>query len=182
MPPVMVEKIRADDAKKRRNEQKDTFICCWCVDEDESMAMWEIYGGKGKSIAIQSTYEKLHQAVPNYVFLGMVKYIDFEKASIFEGKQFGASPFDFKRKGFSYEKELRAVIGRWKPGVVNPDRKYNDDEWGMDCPIDPSTLVEKVIVSPKTPEWVLRLVQELTRKNGFEFSVERSTLDASPLF
>lgn len=182
VPPELVEKMKADDAQNRRNEQKDNFISCWCVDEDESMAMWEIYGGKGKSIAIQSTYEKLHQALPNDAFLSMVQYIDFENASIFAGKQYGASPFDFKRNAFSFEKELRGLIGRWKPGVVDPNRQYDENEWGMGVPVDPSALVEKVVVSPKTPQWVFRLVQELTKRSGLNFPVTKSTLDVSPIF
>jgi hypothetical protein len=106
----LIEKMKADDAKISKNMQKDNFLNCWHMNEYESMAMWRLYGEQNKSIAIQSTYEKLHNAVTEYVTLGLVEYIDYEKDTMFEGKQYGAPIFFFKRKAFEFEHELRGIM------------------------------------------------------------------------
>jgi len=182
IPPEVVEKMLADDSKIARNMQKDNFLNCWHLAEHESMAMWKVYGEQNKAIAVQSTYEKLHQSVSEYVTLGLVEYLDYQRDTMFAGKQYGAAIFFFKRIAFSFENELRATMGRWKPGVVDPDQKYDDNEVGWDHFVDPAAFVEKVIVSPRMPEWIFRLIKTLTEKNGFYFPIERSLLDSSPIF
>jgi hypothetical protein len=182
IPPELLEKMRADDAKITQNMRKDNFLNCWHLADHESMAMWKVYGEQNKAIAIQSTYERLHNAVSQYVTLGLVEYIDYEKGTMFEGKQYGAAHLFFKRKAFEFERELRATMGRWKPGVLDPNKQYDEQEVGWDYLIDPSTIVERVVVSPRMPEWIYSLTVELTHRLGFTFPIERSGLDATPVF
>jgi len=182
MPQEMVEKMKADDVKIRKNMQKDNFLNCWHMNEHESMAMWRLYGEQNKSIAIQTTYEKLHNAVSEYVTLGIVEYLDYEKDTMFEGKQYGAPIFFFKRRAFEFENELRAIMGRHKLGAIDPDQKYDDAEAGWDFKVDPSSFVERVVVSPRMPDWIYKLIMVLTLAAGFSFPVEKSSLDVSPMF
>ena len=41
------------------------FISCWHGSETESLAMWRQYGSSGGSVVIQSTYQKLLDALPS---------------------------------------------------------------------------------------------------------------------
>ena len=92
-----------------------TFVNSWHIKEHESAAMWKVYLSNNEGIAIQSTYQRLMESLASYndfeVYVGKIKYIDYEKEAIPMGNLI--SPFMYKRKSFEYEDELRALI--WTP-------------------------------------------------------------------
>src|SRR5215470_12532868 len=86
---------------------KWTFISSWHLNERESAAMWKLYTRTDESIAIESTFAALRDCLPNNVFLGLVKDIDYETEWVPEGNFF--YPFLHKRKSFEHEREVRAI-------------------------------------------------------------------------
>jgi hypothetical protein len=70
--------------------QKFHAINCWHMNEHESAAMWKLYLKSDEGIAIQSTYRKLRESITDdeKVYLGVVKYIDYEKEWIDAGNSF----------------------------------------------------------------------------------------------
>ncbi len=133
-----------------------TFVNSWYMKEHESAAMWKLYLSNNEGIAIQSTYQRLVDALADYedfeVYLGKIKYIDYEKEMIPMGNTL--SPFVYKRKSFEHEDELRLLI--WTPqhgknDILNPDNNKYKNVPGLYVPVDLKVLIEKVYVAPNAP-------------------------------
>jgi len=162
---------------------KHTAINCWHLSEHES-AMWNLYLKSNKGIAIQSTFDLLKTSLKDEnhdVFIGRVKYIDFEKDWMPEGATL--YPFVHKRKNFGHEKELRAIIQEFR-------YKKNDElDWskpsfddGIYIQVDLGVLIEKVYLAPASPKWLSELVKSITRKYKLDKDVLPSSLDDVPVY
>jgi hypothetical protein len=159
----------------RTQERQNMFINCWHMNEDESAAMWRLYTKSEEAICIQSTFTRLHECVDENVFVGEVRYIDYEKDLIYVAQVF--HPFIHKRKFFAYERELRAVI--WKP----PD--YDDElpiEGGIWKQVELSQLIENVYVAPTSPAWFRDLVEKMVERYSLNRPVRQSSLDEEPYY
>jgi hypothetical protein len=71
-------------------------------------------------------------------------------------------------------------------------RRYDqEDTWpevlpdiapaGVDVGVNPNVLIEAVVVAPEATEWLLELVQAVSRRYGLTASVARSDLDEEPV-
>lgn len=58
------------------------FINCWHLNTDINPRMWDLCTLDGESVAVRSTYERLAHALPDHVFLGKVRYIDYENGEL----------------------------------------------------------------------------------------------------
>lgn len=144
-------------------------INCWHMSEHESAAMWKLYSKSNEGIAVQSIYRKLRESIIDdaQVYLGEVKYIDYEKdpispyydpTSVNDFIYDPFSPFIHKRKSFEYEREVRALIVRY-PTI--PEEKigcYKDTIVdGVEVNVNVKHLVEKIYISPSAPDWFCKL-------------------------
>lgn len=169
-------------------------INCWHMNDHESAAMWNLYIKSNEGIAIQSTYRKLRESIidDERVFLGTVKYIDYEKDVIGHYYDLNSanpqiynplSTFVHKRKSFKHELEVRALI--WKPPTVALDQigLYQDTITdGVNVKVNVELLIEKVYVAPSAPGWLSDLVRAVAQRYGFTFGVAPSKLDERPIF
>jgi len=153
-------------------------INCWHMNDYESAAMWKLYLKSDEGIAIQSTYSKLKKSLidDEKVFLGMVKYIDYDTEFIDAGNILG--PFVHKRKSFAHEQEVRALVSRW--GGI--DFSQDTIEHGIQIRVDIDKLVERIFVAPSTPTWFADLVTAVITRYGHKFEVVHSRLDEDPVF
>lgn len=156
-----------------KSQREWTFINCWHMNNNESAAMWKLYAYSNEAIAIQSTFQRLFDCLPSKTYVGLVKYIDYEKDWLPENNAF--YPFIHKRLSFKHEQELRAIIKEIKPGVPN-------SESGRLIKVNIQDLVEKIHIAPTAPSWFLDLVKNVTRKYGFDFAVDSSLLDTEPVY
>src|SRR5581483_11970252 len=125
----------------------------------ESMAMWKIYGAEFSGIALRSTYTRLLGSFADSqqpVHVGVVRYIDFDEDA--EPEDEGWLPFMHKRKAYEYEQELRAVttLGERESAKADADGPH-----GVYVGIDLGELVERVVLAPGTPDWVLEVARDL---------------------
>ena len=139
-----------------------------------------------EGIAVQTTAKRFRESVRDVeepqnfpIFIGRVHYLDYERehtpsANIFQ-------PFLCKRQSFSYENEVRAMMldlaAPWDGSTPEPIAQH-----GVLVPVDPATLVENVYVSPTSPGWLVRLVEDLVAKYDFKFSIHQSRLNQDPVF
>jgi len=158
-------------------------ISCWHAKEYESAAMWAIYAGQGKGIAIQTTFKRFVGSIqgPDQVFVGLVNYIDYASGWIRRDNTF--RPFLHKRMSFEHESELRGILMRW-PG----------DEWlgkwveapssaeGIPVPIDIDQLVEGIRIAPSASDWFTEVVVETATRYGVKVKPRRSDLDTRAVF
>lgn len=165
-------------AEMHRNWLGNVAINCWHMNEHESAAMWNLYLKSHEGVAIQSTYSKLRESFieEERVYLGVVKYIDYDREFFRNGNIF--TPFVHKRKSFEHEREVRAVVERNpSPGSSGPTISR-----GLLISVDLEKLVERIYVAPTAPDWFARLVEAVTKKYGCGFQVVHSRLDEQPLF
>ncbi len=163
---------------------KFTVINCWNLSEYESAAMWKLYLKSNEGIAIQSTFNRLRNSLKDEnhnIYIGRVKYIDYEKEWMPEGNSF--YPFVHKRKSFEHEQELRAVSQNLpsKGGKIDLsiEPAFGD---GIYVPLDLEILIGKIYLAPTSPEWLNQLVKSVTRKYELDKEVLQSSLDGKPVY
>lgn len=138
----------------RRARVRAAFVSCWHMNETESMAMWDIYAGRGESVAISSTFRQLRDSLVdvNRIYIGQVQYIDPNTEAVPESNLLYQTTH--KRKAYEYERELRAVIDR-----------FDAQDWAKEQPLGLPVecrleeLVESIYVSPTAPPWFLESVE-----------------------
>ena len=158
--------------------RKHTFISSWHMNRYESAAMWGIYTKSNESIAIQSTYRKLVEAVGEQAVIGGVGYIDYEKDPIPMDDL--AIPFLFKRKSYMYEQELRVIHIDHRE--VDKNESGEPPKTGHPIDIDTNSLIERIYLSPKSHDYLLDLLNELVPDYGVQAELKRSDLDQDPLY
>lgn len=110
-----------------------TYLSCWHMTDEESMAMWDHYGGSNGSVAIKTTVEEFSSALNTQhdygIYFGEVDYqpyssdhnetpdlddIDIEEdlddRFFLTREAHSLVPFVHKRQGYEYEEEMRAII------------------------------------------------------------------------
>jgi hypothetical protein len=170
-----------------------SFVSCWHISEDESHAMWKIYGQHEESLAIESSVRQLKEAFPHQEDahekgiicqrIGVVRYIDYEidYPRIFDDWM---GPLFCKRKAYAYEKEIRIIRQelpyqelRSEARVFPPppeDKKIHID-------VDLKALVNVIHLAPSSPDWMVEKIEEGMTKSELD-SIPRkpSKLDDSP--
>lgn len=158
-----------------KSQRKNVVISSWHINEYESYAMWQIFTKNNEGLAIQSTVQRMQDAMqPEKRYeqhIGEVKYIDYKKEYIpFDNNFF---PFLFKRKSFQYEREVRIVSDL-------SGHKLNINE-GVKVNIDVNQLIERIYIHPKSENWYKNLVIQLMQQLGFDFQIEKSDLESDIL-
>jgi hypothetical protein len=141
-----------------RGVRRHTYVNCWHVGNEESAAMWGLYTRPDQGIAIRSTFERLTRSLrtDGDVFVGKVTYLDYESDWLPEGNTL--NPFVHKRRSYSFESELRAVI-QDLPRKDNGLDLAREGPPGVEVPVELKELIEQVCVSPTAPSWFLDLVK-----------------------
>lgn len=157
-------------------------INCWHMNNHESAAMWKLYLKSNEGIAIQSSYSKLKKSLidDETVYLGVVKYIDYDTEYINEWNLL--APFMHKRKSFEYEQEVRALVTKWPVGEKRIDFNIDTIEHGLQIRADVEALVERIFIAPSAPTWFADLVKAVVNRYGYDFEIVHSTLNESPVF
>ena len=177
--------------QRRENMAYRRFTCinCWHMNENESAAMWKLYCQTNEAVAIQSTFSRLIKSLeksPEEVYIGMVKYTDYDTAAIPVGNDFYR--FLYKRHSFNHEREIRAIYQQHPPLKLRKDGTQKVDwdaklfESGMNIHADIDTLIERIVVSPTAPGWFFHVVESVVIKYGFKIPVQPSSLSIKPQF
>ncbi len=176
-------KVMASMGEINKKWPKYNAINCWHMNEHESAAMWKLYLKSDEGVAVQSTYHKLRSAITDdeKVFVGVVKYIDYETEAINAGNLL--SPFVHKRKSFEHEREVRAVVTKWPiGGDKGMDFSQEPIGQGLTIKVDVERLIELIYVAPSSPAWFADLVRAVVQRYGYSFPVVHSKLDEQPVF
>lgn len=150
------------------------YLNCWHLSDNESAAMWSIYGTNEEAVAIQSTVGRFYQALSQArvqeidkrvdIMIGNVEYTDHEswQPPADSSADVYAIPFFLKRPSFKYENEFRAKVD-------GADVFANDDDKpdGINVNVDLQTLIEEVYVAPSVDQWFKDLVRSLLEQYGF---------------
>lgn len=163
-----------------RRVREWTYISCWHANEYESAAMWDLYAKTNEAVAIETSYDKLRNVLPERVFLGCVRYIDYNTDWLPEGNSF--YPFMHKRKSFEHEREVRALIQDIDATIDNLEAGKANNSTGQLVPIEVNDLISAIHVAPASPSWLVDLVAEVASKYEISADVRRSDLYSEPVF
>lgn len=110
----------ASDEKRRINEQNKEklsafamaflphyYVSCWHMNALESTKMWHCYTKTSNAVAVATTYRVLRASLPEYVEIGMVRYIDYGSERLPSLNLF--EYITHKDVNFCFEHEVRAV-------------------------------------------------------------------------
>jgi len=178
VPKSIINKVTKQNQDFSRLIKQYTLLSCWHMNEYESAAMWKVYLRSDKGVAIQSTFKNLVKSFEDYhendIFIGKIKYIDYDTASI--PRKNAIYPFVYKMKSFEYERELRAVICKWTD-VGEP--VYDN---GIRVPVNLDTLIETIYLSPLKEQWFNNVVKSVLKKYNLKKEIKQSILNRDPLF
>lgn len=145
------------------------YVSCWHSNEDESAAMWKLYGMESETIAIETTYSNLRAICTDEIMLGMVSYIDYRTTSIPELGVF--APIMHKRTSFAHEREARLIW--WDQ--LQPQSPPTG-EIGRLVKADLRRLIRRVHVCPTAAPWFLKVVHETLTRYQLFCDVSKSEL------
>ena len=151
---------------------------CWNISQDERVDFWDRYVEKN-GLAIQSTFGKLKESfsqTETQIFIGKVKYIDYSKDFFKSANLFNLMLH--KRNFFKAEDELRAMVMIGTSGL----QQYMTGNSPKVIPINTNleTLVEKIILHPKSSQWIQNVIEKTAEKFGYSFNIEYSELSKNP--
>jgi hypothetical protein len=161
-----------------QQNRPEIYANCWHMSPYESAAMWKLYSAADVGIAITTTYAKLAAALdaaPQRCFLGVVRYGD---AHVLSAPLSVFSLYMTKRQSFEHEQEVRGLIWR----LLQSGRPEEDETSSpsgcesLNVHIDLSVLVERALLSPESPPWLLPVVRDIVARAGCTFPVEQSRL------
>jgi hypothetical protein len=159
--------------------------------------MWRLYTSGSEGVAIKTTIGHFKKAIERdvrAVTIGRVRYIDHNTDDDGLAPSFNVlGPLFCKRQSFRHEREVRAVI-------ANPDEAefrealsqikpvlgqtltvpWPMGQGGLAVPLDISTLVQKIVVSPQFPEWAIGALQKVIERSNLRVIAESSDLLKRP--
>ncbi len=162
-----------------------TKLNCWHRAAYESDAMWRLYAGQSKGVAICSTPNRMREAFrpfrlkPEYgaedLWGGPVQYIDLTQVRMRAGM---LERFFCKHRAFEWEREFRLAISLRTAEEfalkVPPD--------GITVDVDLNLLIDHVIVGPAIPSNQHDHLAALARNAGFGDRLRFSTLLGKPRY
>lgn len=152
-------------------EYRRTFICCWHAGEHESEAMWRLYSKDAQEgVAIRTTVGRLRDALlPKRPTVAEVEYRDDYVWRPFDGE---FRRFLTKRRAFAHEHEVRAILEDSDAGQQAAQ--------GTLAAARLDVLIERVVISPYAPVWLLDVVQRLVGRFGLKGEVSASRMAVLP--
>lgn len=162
-----------------------TKICCWHRSDYESDAMWKLYAGSRKGVAIRTTTERLRSALlpfrlaPQYgeevPYWGSVRYVDLHRVRLRASME---NRFFYKHRAFEWEREFRITISV----RMAEEFAVRVPVLGIDVPIRPDVLIESVHLGPGLSNDECGAVRTACERAGLVCPVVTSTLLGRPRY
>lgn len=156
-------------AKKFR---KHCYASCWHINQYENHAMWKCYTNNPKAVAIRTTYETLKNCLPDYIFLGIIRYIDYAIHRLPTMNMF--EYIMHKDIYYSFEREVRVVA--FSPPMEAPGGKqFADNHFERENfpgflvyapPMDINRLIHGVVLHPEAPAKFKSRIDTMCAKSG----------------
>lgn len=163
-----------------------TKVSCWHRAGYESDAMWKLYAGQHKGIAVCTTPDRIRAAFkpfrlkPEYghedLWAGPVEYLDLTQVRLKGVTMLGR--FFIKHRAFEWEREFRLAISL-----------RTAEEFAVKVPVDGilvdvdfATLVDQIVLGSTTTADQRALVTEHVKKAGLGGRLHVSTLLGKPRY
>jgi hypothetical protein len=93
----------------RKMYRQHYFVSCWHMNLTETEKMWILYTKSTDAVAIRTTYSHLRRVLPDYVFIGVVRYIDYSSDTAIAPIKNVYEDIMHKNLPYEFESEVRAV-------------------------------------------------------------------------
>jgi len=160
-----------ENTRLYKRNRRCVAISSWYVGDRESEAMWGKFAKETDGIAIRTRVDKIRFALlawDRYLCVRKMEYIENHDGGF---TKFGCPffPFSIKRKkDFADENELRIIYGEGK-GCIEGSPLYKAEEiveTSVRISIEPSLLIDEIVLSPKSTTSVLNKVQKISKQVG----------------
>ena len=151
-----------------------TYVNCWRMGENESMAMWDLYGKGTGVVAVTTTVGHLKRQLENdqrSVYIAEVRYVDWQASNALRGM------FDLiTRKDSSYEHEGEVRLFFWNTAGLRTDGAYSSDEIppGLTFGINPQETLTQIWISPREHPSMKPLIEGLIARYGLRIPIKLS--------
>lgn len=167
----------------KKYQRQYVYINCWHISDCESAAMWRLHAKSDNTIAVQTTYAKLRQALPASFHIGEVMYVDHQTYMNEARDVFFTSMY--KRKSFAHERELRICYidtYEFQQDSKDPNAFFLNDPTRVfeTVPVNLQALIESVRVAPEAPTWLVKLVRDSAIRFGYDFCIHQSSFSEYP--
>jgi hypothetical protein len=179
--------IDYDYEQFKRRMRQSVFINCWHRNQDDSAAMWALYGKSDCAVALTTTVGQLSdslKAAPGgqEVWIARVEYVKHWRDPKLDLSPDYARIFTYKTKAYEYEKEVRVIIDRTGQGPAQgPAPRMEQDSAGILLPVDANALLRSIVIAPDAPPWFEKLVRQSALRYGIKTPVRRSKLATDPI-
>jgi hypothetical protein len=172
--------IDYDYEQFKRRMRESVYINCWHRNQDDSAAMWALYGKSECAVALTATVGQLADIVEGIaehkISIARVEYVKHWSDPKLDVSPDYTRIFAYKTKAYEYEKEVRVIIDRTRD-AAGPDLRQP----GIVVPIDADRLLRSIVISPDAPPWFENLVRQSARRYGIRAPVRRSKLATDPI-
>lgn len=156
------------------------YVSCWHRSDHECYAMWKLYADSPSALCIFTTTDRLTSAIkPLDCFTNIethpVSYIRHGSADLLGDP---IAPFLAKSKPFTFEQEYRVIA--WNAHTELRNQRQNT-KCGEFLPVSLETLIEKVIISPTSPEEFKTKVYDLCSAHNLDVQIVDSDLKTKPV-
>jgi hypothetical protein len=175
----------------KRRMRQSVYINCWHRNQDDSAAMWALYGKSDCAVALTTTVGQLSDTLreadtEHEAWIARVEYVkhwsdpklDISPPSASGSASDYARIFAYKTKAYEYEKEVRVIIDH----TAGPHAATcGEPEAGLLVPVDATRLLRSIVIAPDAPPWFEKLVRQSALRYGIRAPVRRSKLAADPI-
>ena len=173
-------RIKYTYEKFKKELREGVFLSCWSLGVDDNMALWKLYGKTNDCVAITTTVAKLKAALHRFsglgkLFLRKVEYIKHWKDPDIEIKPY-SNVFRYKAVGYSFENEVRVILDRFSSTF-----KATSKDEGVTIPVDLSSFLRSVVVSPECSPWFKAIIRDIIGKYNISCPVRNSSMSKEPI-
>jgi hypothetical protein len=168
----------------KRRMRESVFINCWHRNQDDSAAMWALYGKSDCAVALTTTVGQLSDTLrlahtEHEAWIARVEYVKHWSDPKLDISQDYARVFAYKTKAYEYEKEVRVIIDRTRAVAGNGAGKQHEE--GIVIRVDGTRLLRSIVIAPDAPPWFENLVRQSALRYGIKAPVRRSKLATDPI-
>lgn len=163
-----------------------TKISCWHRSSYESDAMWKLYAGEHKGVAICTTPDRMRAALKPFrlkqeygieeLWAGAVEYVDLTRVRMKGRSMIGR--FFCKHRAFEWEREFRLAISLAMAEEfavqVPPD--------GIHVDVDLTILIDRIVLGSTTTSEERAVVAAHVERAGLADRLKLSTLLGKPRY
>lgn len=180
--------------------RQSTYVSCWTANTSESMALWNLYGGKN-GLCVQTETDTIMEELRKFTHIeseashrdneissliqrlikpsvSTIRYIDHSNLeNPYDPEEISKFPIIYKNIGFSYENEIRFFYDMRQQQLDDLPNRIGD---GFYVPVDSNHIIKKILVSPSADPVFFENVQKFLSRSGLDNRLGLSSLKNPP--